>query len=135
MWTIIFHEAFDNYIPSRNLAASKEISVLPQKKAILVVSDFNFSPRYCLNFQGFNHDSWHRYQSTHSCYFPSSSIYLLHIPISTFRKYEKSKQLALEVKESESKLLEKFEFAQQQIKSQELRYDKLKNHALSQLEA
>lgn len=49
-------------------------------------------------------------------------------------KYEKSKQLALEVKESESKLLEKLEFAQQQIKSQELRYDKLKNHALSQLE-
>lgn len=50
------------------------------------------------------------------------------------RKYEKCKQLSLEVKENESKLLEKLEMAQQQIKAQEQRYDKLKNHALFQLE-
>lgn len=52
----------------------------------------------------------------------------------TNRKYEKSKQMAHEVKERESKLLEKVEFSQQQINAQELRYDKLKNHALTQLE-
>lgn len=40
----------------------------------------------------------------------------------------------MEVKENESKLIEKLEFAQQQIKAQELRYDKLKSHALQQLE-
>lgn len=49
-------------------------------------------------------------------------------------KYEKSKQMAIEVKESEAKLVEKLEFSQQQMKLQEQRYDKLKNHALSQLE-
>ncbi|XP_055314286.1 uncharacterized protein LOC129575221 [Sitodiplosis mosellana] len=49
-------------------------------------------------------------------------------------KYEKSKQMALEVKDSEAKLIEKLEFSQQQMKLQEQRYDKLKNHALSQLE-
>lgn len=49
-------------------------------------------------------------------------------------KYEKSKQMAVEVKESEAKLVEKLEFCQQQMKLQEQRYDKLKNHALSQLE-
>lgn len=49
-------------------------------------------------------------------------------------KYEKSKQLAIEVKDSEAKLVEKLEFCQQQMKLQEQRYDKLKNHALSQLE-
>ena len=38
------------------------------------------------------------------------------------------------MKENESKLLEKLEMAQQQIKAQEQRYDKLKNHALFQLE-
>lgn len=42
--------------------------------------------------------------------------------------------MAHEVKERESKLLEKVEFSQQQINAQELRYDKLKNHALTQLE-
>lgn len=52
----------------------------------------------------------------------------------TYRKYEKSKQMALEVKDSEAKLVEKLEFCQQQMKLQEQRYDKLKNHALSQLE-
>ncbi|XP_031639395.1 uncharacterized protein LOC116351438 isoform X2 [Contarinia nasturtii] len=49
-------------------------------------------------------------------------------------KYEKSKQMAIEVKESEAKLVEKLEFCQQQMNLQEQRYDKLKNHALSQLE-
>lgn len=49
-------------------------------------------------------------------------------------KYEKCKQLALELKESETQLLEKYESTKQQLKSQELRYDKLKNHALTQLE-
>lgn len=49
-------------------------------------------------------------------------------------KYEKSKQLTLEIKENETKLLEKLEFAQQQMKLQEQRYDKLKNHAFTQLE-
>lgn len=42
--------------------------------------------------------------------------------------------MAIEVKESEAKLVEKLEFSQQQMKLQEQRYDKLKNHALSQLE-
>lgn len=49
-------------------------------------------------------------------------------------KYEKSKQMAVEVKDSEAKLVEQLEFCQQQMKLQEQRYDKLKNHALSQLE-
>lgn len=49
-------------------------------------------------------------------------------------KYEKSKQMAVEVKDSEAKLVEQIEFCQQQMKLQEQRYDKLKNHALSQLE-
>lgn len=54
--------------------------------------------------------------------------------LSSHRKYERSKQLTLEIKENETKLLEKLEFAQQQMKLQEQRYDKLKNHAFTQLE-
>lgn len=42
--------------------------------------------------------------------------------------------MALEVRENESKLEEQIEFCRQQMKLQEQRYDKLKNHALTQLE-
>lgn len=66
--------------------------------------------------------------------FSVNQTYLRIYFIGLFSKYEKSKQTATEVKDNESKLMEKLEFAQQQIKAQELRYDKLKNHALSQLE-
>lgn len=51
-----------------------------------------------------------------------------------YRKYERCKQVSAELKDNESKLLERLEFTQQQIKAQELRYEKLKCHALSQLE-
>lgn len=51
-----------------------------------------------------------------------------------FRKYEKSKQMALEVRENESKLKELCDFSREQMKLQEQRYEKLKNHALTQLE-
>lgn len=40
----------------------------------------------------------------------------------------------LELRENESKLKEMYDFAQQQMKLQEQRYDKLKNHAMTQLE-
>lgn len=42
--------------------------------------------------------------------------------------------MALEVRDKEAKLIEKLDFCQQQMKLQEQRYDKLKNHALAQLE-
>lgn len=56
------------------------------------------------------------------------------ILIYIFSKYEKCKQTTVEMKEKEAQLKEKLEFSQQQMKLQEQRYDKLKNHALSQLE-
>lgn len=42
--------------------------------------------------------------------------------------------MALEVRDNEAKLIEELGFRQQQMKLQEQRYDKLKNHAVSQLE-
>lgn len=42
--------------------------------------------------------------------------------------------MALEVRENESKLKELCDFSREQMKLQEQRYEKLKNHALTQLE-
>lgn len=64
----------------------------------------------------------------------SKIIINIHHSFRCYSKYEKSKQMALEVREKEAKLIEKLDFCQQQMKLQEQRYDKLKNHALTQLE-
>lgn len=51
-----------------------------------------------------------------------------------FRKYERTKQLASELKEREETILQDRKSLQDNLKMQEARYEKMKTHAMSQLE-
>lgn len=49
-------------------------------------------------------------------------------------KYEKCKKLVFDYQANESKLVEELEFRKQQMEMAEQRYDKLKDHAMKQLD-
>lgn len=51
-----------------------------------------------------------------------------------FRKYEKNKELLSQTKSSEEKLLAERKVNGENLKLQEQRYEKMKNHAMMQLE-
>lgn len=51
-----------------------------------------------------------------------------------FSKYERSKQLTAQLKDSEQALRGEVDRAQELLKQQELRYEKMKNHAIQQLD-
>lgn len=54
--------------------------------------------------------------------------------ISTFRKYERTKQVATELKDREESILLDRKTLTESLKMQEVRYDKMKSHAMAQLE-
>lgn len=54
--------------------------------------------------------------------------------ITLFRKYERTKQIAMELKEREEMILQDRKTLTENLKMQEARYDKMKSHAMSQLE-
>lgn len=62
----------------------------------------------------------------------------MHISINNnvfyFRKYERSKQITMQLKESEEQLIEEKKQLLQQLKAQEQRYDQMKSHAVQQLD-
>jgi transforming acidic coiled-coil-containing protein 3 len=51
-----------------------------------------------------------------------------------FRKYERTKQIASELKEREESMMTDRKTLQDNLKMQEARYEKMKTHAMSQLE-
>lgn len=51
-----------------------------------------------------------------------------------FRKYERTKQVAMEFKDREEGILQDRKTLTDSLKMQEARYDKMKAHAMSQLE-
>jgi transforming acidic coiled-coil-containing protein 3 len=51
-----------------------------------------------------------------------------------FRKYERTKQLASELKDREETIIQDRKSLQENLKQQETRYEKMKMHAMSQLE-
>lgn len=53
---------------------------------------------------------------------------------SVFRKYERTKQIAMELKEREENIVQERKTLTESLKMQEARYDKMKAHAMSQLE-
>lgn len=54
--------------------------------------------------------------------------------IVAFRKYERTKQVATELKDREESILQDRKALTDSLKMQEARYDKMKSHAMSQLE-
>lgn len=50
------------------------------------------------------------------------------------RKYERTKQAAVELKEREENIVQDRKTLTESLKMQEARYDKMKSHAMSQLE-
>lgn len=56
------------------------------------------------------------------------------IAVGCFRKYERTKQVAVELKDREEGILQDRKTLTDSLKMQEARYDKMKAHAMSQLE-
>lgn len=51
-----------------------------------------------------------------------------------YRKYERTKQLAAEQKEREDGIMQEKKLNADNLKMQEMRYEKMKTHAMTQLE-
>ena len=51
-----------------------------------------------------------------------------------YRKYERTKQIASELKDREESILQDRKTLQDNLKMQEARYEKMKTHAMAQLE-
>lgn len=52
----------------------------------------------------------------------------------THRKYERTKQMAMDLKDQEAILMAEKRVLEESLKTQEQRYEKMKNHAVQQLE-
>lgn len=60
----------------------------------------------------------------------NSIIFFLYI----YSKYERTKQMAMDLKEREAMLVAEKRILEESLKMQEQRYEKMKNHAVQQLE-